>query len=57
LPTERGEVEEVVSSADRLTAATVGGIGVENFVAVSQKATQPGPIEWLFVVEIIGYPV
>jgi hypothetical protein len=56
LPAERGQIEEIVGPADRLPAATVGGISVENVVSVTQKAAQPRQIEGLFTLEVVGCP-
>jgi hypothetical protein len=56
LSAECGQIEEIVSPADRLPAATVGGISVENLVAVAQKAAQARQIEGLFTFEVVGCP-
>ena len=53
LPAERGQIEKIVSPAHCLPAATVGGIGMENFVAVAQKAAKPRQIEGLLPLEVV----
>ena len=54
LSAKRAQIEEVVSSADRLPATTVGGVSVEDLVAVPDKAAQSRQIEGLLTLEVVG---
>ena len=54
LPAERGEIEEVIRSADCLTTASVVGVGVENLIPIAEETAQARQIERLFPLEVIG---
>src|SRR5882757_10338265 len=53
LAAERGQVQVVIRAAGLLAAPAVGGVGVEDGVAVPQETAQPRLLGWLRAAEVV----
>ena len=54
LPTEGGEIQEVVRAAGHLAATGEDGVRVEDVVAVAQEAAQAGLLDGLLAREVVA---